>query len=215
MAACKFLRTCARGTVQLVLCTFLLLTVAVLRFKHFDICTFDTLGERFGEFTCIRGKRRVQGCRPPFKWAVPRYLIGVDILGPIWTAFESYKDKFGKRPSFVMTALKISKGGALRHDTTMLDRVMSYEQFLNLMLAVANLMGFAALRLTTYSSRRFLPSVALAPQSACPLHHCIGPRSTRMLQLRMLAHTTPLLSSVMQPFALLRALVGAVVASSL
>lgn len=62
---------------------------------------------------------------------------------------------------------------------------------------------------------RDLPSVALAPQSACPLHHCIGPRSTRMLQLRMLAHTTPLLSSVMQPFALLRALVGAVVASSL
>ena len=78
----------ARGAIAVMRRLCMLALAGVVLFRHLQRSEFKSMGGHHLFFWCSKGKRRVGGVQPGFKWGVPRYLtLGVDALGPLEELF--------------------------------------------------------------------------------------------------------------------------------
>ena len=160
------LRACrsATGAVASFLTWTLVLLVACLRFEHSKKSHSLRLQDGFIRATCAQGKRRVQGRRPPFDWAIPaRITQTLDLSGQLFLDWKELEVQLGRPPTFIVQDLAVKRGQPLTSDTQKVARPMSLPKFNCLLRSVARGLGASGEdsdKLSSYSLRRFMPTAA-------------------------------------------------------
>ena len=117
----------------------------------------------------------MQGARPGFAWAVPRYLQPkVDILGPLAPVFEERQEMSNEDMHFIVPDIATVGRAGIAPDSELMLAPMCYSRFVDLTRRVVQAMGFESVKVTTYSLRRFLPSIADVLKFPDPRAQAIG-----------------------------------------
>ena len=154
----------ASGTVASFLTWTLLLLIACLRFEHSKWSHSLGLQDGFIRATCAQGKRRVQGRRPPFDWAIPaRITQTVDLSSQLFLDWTELQEQLGKPPTFIVQDLDIARGQPLSSAAQKIARPMTLPKFNCLLRSVAKGLGASddeTSKVSSYSLRRFMPTAA-------------------------------------------------------
>ena len=158
-----------------------MLLVACLRFEHSKKSHSLRLQDGFIRATCAQGKRRVQGRRPPFDWAIPaRITQTLDLSGQLFLDWKELEVQLGRPPTFIVQDLAVKRGQPLTSDTQKVARPMSLPKFNCLLRSVARGLGASGEdsdKLSSYSLRRFMPTAADVMQfqpHECQSHRQLG-----------------------------------------
>ena len=101
------------------------------------------------------------GARPGFTWTAPRFLEpAVDVLGPLEEFFNERDGAMGHQAQFVVPDIVIKGRAGVSPDSEFDFKPMGYAKFVDLMRRLVQALGFQPERVTTYSLRRFVPSLA-------------------------------------------------------
>ncbi|CAE7300004.1 DNMT3A, partial [Symbiodinium necroappetens] len=120
----------ASGTVASFLTWTLLLLIACLRFEHSRRSHSLRLQDGFIRATCAQGKRRVQGRRPPFDWAIPaRITQTIDLSSQLFLDWAELQEQLGKPPTFIVQDLDIARGQPLSSAAQKIARPMTLPKF--------------------------------------------------------------------------------------
>ena len=154
----------AQGTKLMLILFFIQGAISCIRFEHFQRSRVTQVFEKYVEFECSKGKRRKQGARPAYRWAMPN--LSFQGLAVSAALVDFLKYEVAVDASFAWPALELSPDDLWQvHDGTpfVANRPMSRGRFLELFggmlieLGVergeANTAGFNRLR-------RWLPTVA-------------------------------------------------------
>ena len=154
------------GTVTMVLRGILLCIACSLRYKHFRISEFSHEDANFIYFHCPRGKRREQGTRQGFDWAVQRFVIpGRDLFGPLVPLYRRLESMELGWKCCPLPDVSSQNRLELRNDDAFLCRSMAPAKFVRCLQGVLCATGASYLHprgLTTYCLRRFVITLALA-----------------------------------------------------
>ena len=139
----------------------LVILASCLRFKHFNIsCAIHRSGD-FLRGTCIRGKKRSAGRRPPFDWGCPWNIGGKEPFRCVLILQQELRQALGKDPGFLLPHFQ-GKTKISEH-TRYEARPMSYPRFLaffrNWLISIG-VCDEEARKFVSYTLRRFLPSCA-------------------------------------------------------
>ena len=141
----------------------LLPLMACLRFAHMQRSADFKLDGRMFRATCLRGKSRKQGARPAFEWAV--LLDAGNFLDVLRPAVNVMMDLQTRAPSsgFCMPDIFLGVSGRLDSNCRWGSSAMPMAKFtllLKSVLSAAAIPQDEVALVSTYSLRRFLPSVA-------------------------------------------------------
>ena len=154
----------ARGSIAIFGRLFLFLVTLCLRWKHQLRSRVTRWLSRLVVVECAKGKKRVQGERPPFSAAAPRFLLPqVDVLGPVKEFYDTLQREFDFEITFLIPDVEVERGGALRPDSRWLPHPMPYTKFLRLSQGLALQAGAppsVASEIRYKTLRRCLPSGA-------------------------------------------------------
>ena len=154
----------AQGTKLMLILFFIQRAISCIRFEHFQRSRVTQVFEKYVEFECSKGKRRKQGARPAYRWAMPN--LSFQGLAVSAALVDFLKYEVAVDASFAWPALELSPDDLWQvHDGTpfVANRPMSRGRFLELFRGMlielgvergeANTAGFNRLR-------RWLPTVA-------------------------------------------------------
>ena len=148
----------------------LVLLVACLRFAHSRRSHSLRYQDGFIRATCSQGKRRIQGRRPPFDWAIPARLTqSVDVSSLVLLDWAELQRALGKPPSFLVPDLEVTAALPLSSTTRKLPRPMTLAKFNSLLRSLAASLGASpeeAAEISSYSLRRFMPTAGEVMQFA-------------------------------------------------
>ena len=151
----------------------LIMIVGCVRYAHAQLSTLTKVTNRFMVFRCSEGKRKVDGVQEPFNWACPRIIWpGVDLwkmIQPLITQIPNC--------NYLFPDLAVSGWTGLSASTSWIDRPMPYEKFSKLWRGTLVSMNFCEewiATFTTYSLRRWLPTIAGALQFSREQKQAIG-----------------------------------------
>ena len=152
-------------------CGFTLLPlVACLRFAHLQRSHSLLVQGPFLQGTCFKGKARRMGSRPPFSWACPVDILG--FRGVFRAALQVHSKLLKIKPEarFVIPDIDLGPDG-ISDASSWFPRKMSRAKFVRILQSVLRRAGLGnqyVSSVSTYSLRRFLPS--LADVCRCPEH---------------------------------------------
>jgi hypothetical protein len=161
----KFLKLAmaGQGSISIFAALAILLLTACLRYAHLQRSTKLHVRGGFLVATCTRGKRRVAGVRPPFEWASPMILQkGVSPFDQVLVLYAEMEQRLGAPPTFIIPDMAIIDR-KLTASSLIMAKPMPLAKFTNIFQSL--LLGFGvpepdSLEFTSYSLRRFLPTLA-------------------------------------------------------
>jgi hypothetical protein len=139
----------------------LILLAACLRYKHYNLSKALHRSGDFLRATCIRGKRRSAGKRPPFDWGCPWSIGGKEPFKCVLILIAELKQVLGRDPGFILPNFQGKT--AITEKTWYEPRPMPYPRFLAFFRAWLGSQGISkeqSKKFVSYSLRRFLPSLA-------------------------------------------------------
>ena len=158
------LASSAAGTIRRFAMWTLLPLFACLRFKHVQISSELRVENGFLRGRCKQGKRRIKGTRPAFEWSC---CLGLNIDKPIMQELillqEEYAQRLQRPPDFVIPDVVLDSHGKMLASSQLLMRPMAIGKFVKTLQKLCESCGATeveAKQYTTYSLRRFLPTVA-------------------------------------------------------
>ena len=136
--------------------------VACLRFAHLQR---STQLRRQGPFLfgiCTKGKSREQRVRKPFEWACPQDFLGQsDVFRSALLVLNDLRGRLQAEPAFVIPDLLLGPSSSVGPDATWSIRPMSIAKFIALLrVFISQLCRVDTTQVTSYSLRRFLPTIA-------------------------------------------------------
>lgn len=141
----------------------LLPLVACLRFAHVQRSVGLAVDGEYVVGLCVKGKSRRKGGRPPFRWAAPAHFAGRNnVFDPMLRVVQQLQSQHGTLP-FVIPDLALGPSGVVDGDAKWCQRPMPIEKFISLLrslLGCRNVDRDEIESITTYSLRRFLPTIA-------------------------------------------------------
>ena len=140
----------------------LLPLVACLRFAHVQRSTGLKLQGPFLLGFCTRGKSRDRSIRKPFDWACPHSFLGSpDVFRQALLVINDLRGRLDCEPSFIIPDLVLGPSASIGHDAAWQTHPMSFQKFISLLrLLVSQSCDEAPADVTSYSLRRFLPTIA-------------------------------------------------------
>ena len=149
---------CSYGAVSQFCALALILLAACLRYKHFNISRALHRSGDFLRATCIRGKRRSAGKRPPFDWGCPWTIGGKQPFKCVLILMAELKQVLGHDPGFILPNFQ---GKATISEKTWYEpRPMPYPRFLAFFRSWLFSQGVSkdsSKKFVSHSLRRFLP----------------------------------------------------------
>ena len=153
------------GLLRTLVLLVLLFAASGLRFKHAQRSRFVEVRQGCLVFQCRRGKRRQHGRRPGFTWAVH---TGLTQDGSELAELESFLKQFpfadDAEDWYLVPAVVKGRAGVIGNSDQWQFAPMSQPSFESIsatLLLQAGMSADAASRATTYTLRRFLPTIAL------------------------------------------------------
>ena len=136
---------------------------ACLRFAHVQRSKDLSVDHDMVRAVCYKGKSRKRGVRPAFEWAAPLHAgEWKDVLGLAVRAILALREQEPSL-SFCIPDLVFGSSGRLDASSTWSQRPMSRGKFVDILRSVllaAGISNAEVQTVSTYSLRRFLPSVA-------------------------------------------------------
>ena len=164
MANLLLLARRAQGTKLVLVLFFIQSAISCIRFEHFQRSRLIQTHPKFVEFECSKGKRRKQGSRPAYRWAMPT----LDFQGLSVSAALVDFLKYETNPDagFMWPAVELSPDDLWQlHDTSPMvaNRPMSRGRYLELLRGTLAELGVerGEAAVAGYNRlRRFLPTLA-------------------------------------------------------
>jgi hypothetical protein len=158
------LTTGSLGSISIFSASALFFCMACLRFKHLQISHSIRCVGGWIVGVCTQGKRRVQGRRPPFEWGLPNFVAGTDgLFDALLVHLASLRDRMSTVLNFVVADMSVPTQGPIGRSSAFVPRPMPMTKFVALVRSLLRAMGMSAqeaLEFTSYSFRRFLPTLA-------------------------------------------------------